>query len=650
MGRVDVDQVVWEPTDEIVEHANVKGFMDRHGFDTFEALLEASMDDPAWFWGAVEEDLGLEWFTPYTTVLDDSDGIQWSRWFVDGETNIALNCVDRHARDHPHRDALVWEGEDGEVRSWTYEQLHEETNRLANALDELGVGKGDAVGVYMPMLPETVAALLAICKVGGIFVPLFSGFGADAVSERLQGTSAKVLLTADGFTRRGREILMKEVADEAADRVSTLDNVVVYELLGADVPWNDQRDVRWPDLVDDQPPEYETVPMASEDPWMVIYTSGTTGKPKGTVHVHGGFQVKIMQEVAHQTDLHPEEDILWWFSDMGWIMGPWLTVGGLGLGGTIFLYPGSPDHPHPGRMWEMVERHDITSLGVSPTLIRALMEHGDEHVEKHDLSSLRILGSTGEPWNPEPYMWLLERVGGGNCPIINLSGGTEVGACFLSPTPLSSLKPTSLAHPSLGMDIAVVDEDGNRLPNGEVGELAALSPWPGMTRGLWNDRERYLDTYWSRWEDTWYHGDYASVDEDGFWYLHGRSDDTINVAGKRLGPADVESAVVDTGKVIEAAAVGIPDDVKGNVVHVWAIPHPNTTPGEDLEEELKLAVAETLGKPFKPKAIHFVDDLPRTRNGKILRRGIRNKAIGEDPGNMEAIGNPEALDGIERVG
>jgi acetyl-CoA synthetase len=334
---------------------------------------------------------------------------------------------------------------------------------------------------------------------------------------------------------------------------------------------------------------------------------------------------------------------------MGWIMGPWQVVGGLALGGTIFLYEGSPDWPQPDRMWALVARHKITTLGVSPTLIRSLMKHGDAPVEKHDLRSLRIMGSTGEPWNPEPWMWLFEKVGGSRCPIINLSGGTEVGACFLSPLPTTPLKPCTLGHPSLGMAVAVVDDKGNPVPAGTVGELAALRPWPGMTRGLWKAPERYLDAYWSRWPDKWYHGDFASVDKDGYWYLHGRSDDTIKIAGKRVGPAEIESILVDTGKVVEAAAVGIADATKGESVHAWVIPRGDPAGSPSLAKELKDAVAAALGKPFTPAGIHFVADLPRTRNGKILRRGVKAKAMGKPLGDMSGLGNPAALDEIKQV-
>lgn len=641
------DGVVFVPTEAHIENANVTRFMREHGIETLEELLERSRSDVAWFWGAVEEHLGFEWFEPYEQVLDESQGIAWAKWYVGGRTNIALNCLDRWARNTPDARALVWEGEDGAVETWSYQDLYEETNRLAGALVDMGVGEGVAVGVYLPMVPQTVASLLAIAKLGAIFVPLFSGFGADAIVTRLEDAEAKVLITADGFLRRGSKVLMKPTADEAAARVPSLERMIVVERLGVEVHMDAARDITWDEATAGKAPERASVPVDSEHPWMIIYTSGTTGKPKGSVHVHGGFLVKICQEAAHQCDVQ-QDDLLFWFSDMGWIMGPWEVVGALGLGAAVMLYEGSPDHPDPGRLWHLVERHGVTQLGVSPTLIRALIPHGDAWIEDRDLSSLKAIGSTGEPWNPEPYLWLYEKAG--RVPIINLSGGTEVGACFLSPLPITPLKPTSLGHPSLGMAAEVLDPDGNPVPPGTVGELACTRPWPGMTRGLWKAPERYLETYWSRWKDVWFHGDFASVDEDGFWYLHGRSDDVIKIAGKRVGPAEVESVLVDTGLVTEAAAVGVPDEVKGETVHAWVILRPDVEDSEATVERLRAAVAEALGKPFKPAGVHIVPDLPRTRNGKILRRGVKAKALGRDPGDLSSIGNPEALEGIEPVG
>jgi acetyl-CoA synthetase len=644
-----MSEVAWRPTRAQVEAANVTGFLRRHQLHSVKELVAKSRRDPVWFWGVVEKDLGVAWYNPYDRVLDDTAGKAWARWYVGGRTNIALNCVDRWTEGpRASQRAVVWEGEEGATRSWTYAELAREVDQLAGALASRGVQQGDAVGVYLPMVPEAVASLLAIAKLGALFVPLFSGFGADAIAARLKDCDAKALITADGFWRKGSPVLMKPVADEAVECVPSLRAMLVVRRLGRDVPMQGGRDAWWVDALRGQPPQRATESMDSEAPWMVIYTSGTTGRPKGSVHVHGGFLVKVAQEVAHQTDLKPGETLSW-VTDMGWIMGPWMVVGGLALGGTLALFDGAPDHPDPGRLWAFAARHRVNVLGVSPTLIRALMKHGDAFPARHDLTALRVLGSTGEPWNPEPWRWLLEKVGNGRCPIINLSGGTEVGACFLSPTPADELKPCSLGHPSFGMAVDIVDAQGRPVAQGQVGELVCREPWPGMTRGLWKDPERYIETYWSRFPGVWYHGDFASVDADGHWFLHGRSDDTIKIAGKRVGPAEVESILVDTGLVTEAAAVGVPDALKGEVVHCYAILRPSQVPGPELEQRLADAVEKGLGKAFRPKGVHFVKDLPRTRNAKILRRAVRALATGQDPGDMSALANPESLREIRRV-
>jgi acetyl-CoA synthetase len=639
----------WTPTPEITAHSNVGRFMRRHGIGTYQELIRRSTDDIEWFWAAVVDDLGIEFFRPFEKVLDASRGIPWARWFVGGTINLAHNCLDKHARS-PRRDrpAVVWEGEDGAVRRFTYDQLDAETCRLANGLRALGIGKGDRVGIFMPMMPETVAAFLACAKVGAIIIPIFSGYGAPAVASRLNDGAAKLLITVDGFLRKGAVVDAKRVADEAAGLCPTLEHMIVLRRLEGGTPRRPGFDLWWHELVDPQPRSAPTEPMDAEDPFLIAYTSGTTGKPKGSVHVHGGFLVKIAQEVAYQADMK-QDDLLYWVTDLGWIMGPWELVGALAAGGTVFLYEGAPDHPAPDRLWDMVERHRITVLGVSPTLVRGLMKHGEGPVRRHDLSSLRILASTGEPWNESPWLWLFEHAGGRRLPIINISGGTEAGACFLSALPITPLKPCALVGPALGMDIDIFDPDGKPLREG-VGELVCKQPWPGMTRGLWNDAEgRYLQTYWSRWPGVWVHGDWASRDADGDWYLHGRSDDTIKVAGKRIGPAEVESALVGHPAVAESAAIGVPDALKGEVVWCYAILRPGFAPGDDLRRELRERVVHALGKSFAPERILFVADLPRTRSAKILRRAIRAAALGGEPGDLSSLENPKALEEVRQA-
>jgi acetyl-CoA synthetase len=639
--------IVWRPSEEYVERANVMRLMRAHGIDRFSELFERSVADVEWFWDAVVRDLDVGFARPYSKVLDRKGGPEWPLWFLDGRVNVAAQCVDRWAAATPDAVAVVWEGEEGATRTITYAQLRETTDRLAYGLVSLGVKQLDAVGIFLPMTPEAVAAVMACAKLGAIWLPIFSGYAADAVASRLADANAKVVITANAFPRRGRPIPMKGTADAAADATPTIEHVVVVDRMpGVDTPWHDGRDARWDELLAGQPDRFDTRELESEHPLFLAYTSGTTGRPKGAVHVHGGFLVKIAEEVAYQVDLHRGER-LFWVSDLGWIMGPWEIVGATALGSTVFLYDGAPNHPGPGRLWELVERHRITTLGVSPTLIRALIPAGEEPVRERDLSSLRVLASTGEPWNPEPYRWLFEEVGGGRLPIINLSGGTEVAACFLSPHPVQALEPCTLAGPALGMDLDVFGPDGTPVGRGRVGELVCKQPWPSMTRGIWGDPERYLDTYWRRFPGVWVHGDWASVDDDGFWFLHGRSDDTMNVAGKRLGPAEIESVLTLDRRVAESAAVGVPDDVKGEVAWCFVVAKPDVEPSDALAAELSDLVAEHLGRSFRPARVLFVAELPKTRSAKILRRAIRAAVLGEDAGDLSSLENPSAIEAIE---
>jgi acetyl-CoA synthetase len=635
--------VVWRPDAALLADSNVARFMAAEHIAGFDDLVARSIDDPEWFWDAVVRFLDLRFATPYERVLDTSNGIPWATWFDGGRLNLAVSCVDKWAeREDP---AVVWEGEEGMTRELGYRELRALTDSIAHGLAARGVGEGDAVGLFLPMVPETVAALFAVAKLGAIFLPIFSGYAADAVAVRLADANAVALVTADGFTRRGKTVPMKETADAAVAGVPTVHTVVVVPRLARDdVPMQPGRDVTLSELIEGHDQPFDARAVESEHPLFVAYTSGTTGKPKGAVHVHGGFLAKIAEEVAFQTDLRAGER-LFWLTDIGWIMGPWEIVGTLACGGTLLLYDGAPDFPAPDRLWAFVERHRVSVLGVSPTLVRALAAHGDGPVERHDLSSLRVLASTGEPWNEGPWRWYFELVGGGRCPVINISGGTEVGACFLSPHVVQPLSPCSLGGPSLGMAVDVFDDDGKPV-RGAVGELVCTKPWPGMTRGLWKDPQRYLETYWSRWPDVWWHGDFASISADGQWFLHGRSDDTIKVAGKRLGPAEVETALVAHPSVVEAAAVGVPDDVKGEVVWGFVVLAPGVEPTDALRKELTALVADRLGSSFRPAAIKFTGALPKTRSAKVLRRAIRAVVTGGTPGDLSGLEDPNALDAI----
>ena len=640
-------EIVWRPTPEYVERSHIKRFMDRHGVATFDELIQRSTEDIAWFWEAVLEQLGIQFYEPYEKVVDLSQGIPWARWCVGGKMNVVHNCLDRWmGTPVQNRAALRWEGEEGDTRILTYGDLYREVNRLTNALRGMGLGKGDAIGLYMPMVPEIAVALLAIVKIGGIVLPLFSGYGAGAVTTRLADAEAKALFTADGVYRHGRLAAMKPVADEAVAQVGSVEHVIVYRHVGNDVPWTERRDRWWHDLVEGQPIQAETERTDAEDPLMVIYTSGTTGRPKGAVHTHCGFPIKAAQDMAHGLDLQ-EFDTLYWMTDMGWMMGPWEVFGTTILGTTMLFYDGAPDHPAPDRLWALVERHGVTVLGVSPTLVRSLMRYGEEPILAHDLSSLRVLGSTGEPWNPDPWLWFFHTVGGGRLPIINYSGGTEISGGIVMGNVITPLKPCAFSGPVPGMAADVVDEEG-RSVRGQVGELVVRGPWIGMTRGFWKDPERYIETYWSRFPDVWVHGDWALVDEDGLWYILGRSDDTIKVASKRLGPAEVESVLVSHPAVAEAAAIGVPHPVKGQAVVCFCVLQPGHAPGDPLAEALKGVVAQALGRPLQPQDVRFVSDLPKTRNAKVMRRVIRAAYLGEDPGDLSALVNPEIVEEIRQ--
>lgn len=629
-----MSEFVWRPDASVLGRANVTRLMQRHGLEDYWALVRRSQEEPEWFWPAAIEDMGLEFARPWKQVFDDSRGPEWTTWFVGGKLNVARNCVHRWAERKPHAVAAVLSGEDGARRELTWAQMSRDVTRLAEGLLRLGVEPGDRVAIYMPMCPDVAVASHACAHVGAVQVPVFSGFAAPAVLQRLRDSEAKVVLTADWSLRRGKRLDMRTTVEEAVREASSVEHVVTWS-----------REEGWGAIVAESPGELAPFELDAEHPYLLTYTSGTTGKPKGVVHVQGGFLVSITREVAYQADAHPK-DVIHFATDMGWIMGPWKVVGGGALGCTLVFAEGAPDWP-PDRLWTLVERERVSVLGLSPTLVRALIPHGKPRT---DLSSLRTIVTTGEPWNPDPYRWLFEHVGGGRCPIINCSGGTEVGACFLSPTPAIPIKACSLGGPALGMAMDVIDAEGRSLVGtGDVGELVCRKPFPGMTRGFWRDPERYLDAYWRRIPGVWVHGDWASADADGYWFLHGRSDDTLNIAGKRIGPAEIESAVVAHPAVSEAAAVGVPHEVKGEVAWVFCV----LAPGQEGDEEIAAAVAglvaSELGKAFRPDRVVFVPALPKTRSAKIVRRAIRARVLDKDPGDLSSVENPEALEDIARA-
>lgn len=654
-------EIVWKPTSEHIENANLTKFMRLHNIKDFDELMQKSTSDVAWFTDAVLKFLDIQFYEPYSKVVDLSAGIQFPKWCVDGKMNIVHNCVDKfQVSGLRSQVAIAFEGEEGITRTLTYEDLYKEVNKTANGLRSLGLGKGDAIGIFMPMTPEIVIALLAIAKIGGIILPLFSGYGAGAIVSRMNDAEAKALFACDGSFRRGKPVEMKSIADEAAEQISTLKNMIVLKRTGQDIKMKEERDVWWHELIDSQNDQAKTEITNAEDPLMIIYTSGTTGKPKGALHTHCGFPIKAAQDMAFGTDVHgwsssPNDnegvsrpDVIYWMTDMGWMMGAWLVFGSLILGATMFLYDGAPDFPAPNRLWELAEKHKINQMGVSPTLIRSLIPHGEEHFKKHNLSSLKCFASTGEPWNPDPWMWLFEKVGNKKIPIINYSGGTEISGGIVMGNPLMPLKPCAFSAACPGMNADVVDEDGKPLRD-SVGELVIKSPWIGMTRGFWKDKQRYLDTYWSRWDNVWVHGDFAAIDKDGLWYILGRSDDTIKIAGKRLGPAEVESILVKHKDIVEAAAIGVPHDVKGSELILFAVTKPNVERSDALRQELNKMVIDEMGKPLAPKSILFVNDLPKTRNAKVMRRMIRAAYLGLDLGDTSSLVNPQAVEEIKKL-
>lgn len=637
---------IWTPSTEQIANANVTRFMKRHHIDSPEELVKRSMEDIEWFWLSAQEDLDILWQRPFRDLCDHTKGIGWSKWFIEGELNITDNCIDRHAQKQGEHLALIWEGDDGTVQTFNYQELEEKISRFSSVLRGSGIEKGDSVGLLLPMLPETLIAFFAILKLGAIVVPIFSGFGAEAIATRLNQATAKLLITVDGSYRRGKLIPIKPLADEAAAQVPSLKKMIVLRHARNPVYFNHHHEVWWHEELDKFQEYPETEPLPAETPCMIIYTSGTTGNPKGCVHTHAGALLQCTKELAYHFDLKPN-DRFFWFTDIGWMMGPWEMIGVLSLGATLVLFEGAPDYPTPDRLWKLVEHHQITHLGISPTLIRLLKTHGESWTVDHQMKSLRMLGSTGEPWDIDSYQWFFEKVGKSRAPIINISGGTELLGCLLAPLPIQSLKACSLGGPGLGMAVDVVDESGKPLRN-EIGYLVCKQPAPSMTKGFWKDMERYIETYFSKWDTIWNHGDWAKIDTDGQWFLYGRADDTIKVAGKRVGPNEIESALMRHKSVAEAAAIGVPHAIKGEAIVAFVVLRPGILPDEELRRELIGRAVHTLGKSLKPEELRFVTMLPKTRSAKILRGLIKKAYLHHTIDNLSSVEDPAALEAIRQ--
>jgi acetyl-CoA synthetase len=588
----------------------------------------------------------LEWIRPWDRVLE------WqpphAKWFVGGKLNVSANCLDRHVRG-AKRDkvALHWEGEPGDIRRITYGELHAEVNRCANALKQLGVAKGDRVAIYMPMVPEVAVAMLACARIGAPHTVVFGGFSAESLRDRITDAQAKVLVTADGSYRRGTVVPLKQNADEAVKDCPTIKKVVVLKRVGNDVAMTAGRDVWWHDVVPQAAAQCEPEAMDSEDPLYILYTSGTTGKPKGILHTTGGYLTQAYATTKWVFDL-TDDDVFWCTADVGWVTGhSYVVYGPLALGVTQVMYEGAPDHPVRDRFWDICQRHGVTVFYTAPTAIRAFMKWGVELPAKHDLSRLRLLGSVGEPINPEAWMWYHEHIGGKRCPIVDTWWQTETGGIMITPLPgVTVTKPGSGTVPFPGIDADLLDGEGKRVEVGG-GYLAITSPWPGMARTIWGDDERYRNVYWSKWQNIYFPGDGAKRDEDGYFWILGRVDDVLNVAGHRIGTMEVESALVDHPAVAEAAVVGRAHDLKGQALAAFVTLKDGRKPDDKLRDELKAHVAKKIGALARPDDILFTADLPKTRSGKIMRRLLKDIAEGRTLGDTTTLADPAVVDRLK---
>jgi acetyl-CoA synthetase len=636
---------VFRPSEEFVNRTNVKQWMDKHGITSLE-MLHKKAEDWEWFWEEVSKDL-VEWYKPYAKVVEWD--VPWVKWFVGARYNIVHDALDKHAHSwRKNKVAYIFEGEPGDVDKLTYNDLYIEVNRLANAMKKLGVKRGDRVGIYLPMIPQLPIAMLASAKIGAIHSVVFSGFSALAFRDRMNDCEAKVVITCDSFYRRGRKVFLKKQVDEALKDVPSVEHVIVYRRTRDTVDWVDGRDIWWDEAMKDMSAECKTEELDANDPLFFLYTSGTTGKPKGIIHAHGGYAVGTAHTLKWVFDVK-DEDIYWCAADIGWITGhSYIVYAPLILGATSIIYEGAPDWPKPDRWWSIVEKYKVSILYTSPTSIRLFMKHGEEWPRMHDLSSLRLLGSVGEPINPEAWIWYYKHIGGERCQIMDTWWQTETGHFVISPLPITPLKPGSATKPLPGLSAEVFNDEGKPVQDAG-GNLVITHPWPGMLRGIYKNPERYKETYWSKFEGVYLAGDVTRKDKDGFFWIQGRADDVLNVSGHRIGNSEVESALVSHPLVAEAAVVGKPHEIKGESIVSFVILKKDVKPTDDLRRELREHVGKEMGKIARPDEIWFVSDLPKTRSGKIMRRVIRAKALGKEVGDVSTLANPESVEEIDKA-
>lgn len=640
----NADAAVWHPGPSHLERSRLAAAMKRWGFDSLETFHAASVERPDWFWPAAVEDLEIPLAGVPAKVLDASGGRALPRWFTGTSLNVVWSCVDRHAQDpvQSRRAAVIYEGDSGQRRSLTFAELKVEVDRCAANLRRLGVKKGDRVALFLPPVPQAAVAFFGCAKLGAILVPAFTGYGSESLATRLQASEAVVLITTEGTTRRGKPVAMKEIADGAMALAPTVRHMLVVPSTVHSSPLVEGRDHWWqqvPATPGEPPEDAPAEAVGANDPLIIIYTSGTTGAPKGIVHSHLGFLLKAAIDFGYAFDVQ-RDDVIAWIADMGWMLGPLLMLGGLHFGATLVLVEGVPDFPESDRLWRIAERHGVTVQGVAPTAARGMRARSNGAAPEADLSTLRAFASTGEAWDEPTWHWLFENVGRSRLPILNYSGGTEIGGGMLSCYTIAPQAPTAFSGPAPGMRVDVFDAEGK--PTADIGELVILNTWPGMAHGFWHDTERYLDTYWSRWPDVWVHGDLASLDANGYWQIHGRSDDTLKVGGRRMGPSEIESALLGQPGVAEAAVIGVPDDMKGQRIVAFVVARPGV---DELDEgQLNRAAIAALGKSVAPSQVHVVKGLPKTKNGKIMRRAIRARYVGEPVGDMTALDPATPLD------